>query len=121
VASTTILVPAALLLVFFVLQTGLWFYGRTLATYAAQHGLDAARLESACGTSDPVGEAAGEDVAQQAFDSFGNAVALDGVEVDCGAEFVTIDIDAEAPSILPRWSTVPLHVNLEAPVERPDQ
>jgi Flp pilus assembly protein TadG len=113
VAATAIILPMAFMLLFLVLQVGLWFYGHTLATSAAQHGLDAARVEG--GT-----EADGEEVVQQFLDEMGSTMDVSTLEVDRGALHVTVHVVAEPPSILPGFVPVDIDVLLAAPVERVD-
>jgi Flp pilus assembly protein TadG len=45
--ETAILFPAILLLVMVAIQTGLWYYGRSVALAAAQEGVSAGRAEGA--------------------------------------------------------------------------
>lgn len=114
VATTAIILPGAFILLLLVLQIGLWFYGHTLATSAAQHGLDAARVEN--GT-----EAAGEEVIDQFVDQMGGGLEVTEREVERTAAYVTVHIEADAPFILPGVQGVrTIDITLQAPVERVD-
>ena len=46
ITASVAVLPAVLMLFFSVVQISLWFYGRSVATTAARHGLDATRVEN---------------------------------------------------------------------------
>jgi Flp pilus assembly protein TadG len=46
IAANTAIFVMVILLLFVALQFGLWFYGREVAAAAAQHAVDAARVET---------------------------------------------------------------------------
>ncbi len=112
VAAQVAVIPAAVLLFFFVVQVSLWFYGREVATAAAQHGLDAARVFEGS-------EAAGETTANQFLGQVGGLQDY-SVSVDRGAEVVTITIEAHPVSVMPfvaREATITMDAAVERVVE----
>ena len=72
IAANTAIFVLVILLLFVVLQFGLWFYGREVAAAAAQHAVDAARVETG---SAAMGEATAETVTAQVQ---GHAVSIVG-------------------------------------------
>jgi hypothetical protein len=109
VSAQVAIVPAVAALFFFVVQVSLWFYARSVATSAAQHGLDAARVEE--GT-----EADGVQTVEQFIDQIGG-LDVQSLSVSRGAEVATVTIEGEPVTVLPYFD-VPIEVTLEAPVER---
>ncbi len=102
-------VPLLMTVLFTVVQISLWYYGRAVATAAAQHGLDAARVE---GGSEAAGEAmAGEFLVQT------GGFAAEGIDVQRTAVTATISLDGHVATVVPFFD-VPVHVTLSAPVER---
>ena len=102
-------VQLAVIVLFTVVQVSLWFYGRAVATAAAQHGLDAARVSAGS-------EAAGTTTVHQFLAQTGGLDA-NRVSVQRTATQVTVEIDGEVASVVPFFH-VPVTVNLSAPVER---
>lgn len=109
VSAQVAIVPAVAALFFFVVQVSLWFYARSVATSAAQHGLDAVRVEE--GT-----EADGVQTVEQFIDQIGG-LDVQSLSVSRGAEVATVTIEGEPVTVLPYFD-VPIEVTLEAPVER---
>jgi Flp pilus assembly protein TadG len=109
-AAGTAVVGPMLLLFFLVVQASLWFYGRTVLTSAAHHGLDAARVQE--GTA-----ADGEDMAGQFLDHIGGLDSY-AVAVTRGEEEVSVTVDGSAITILPFLDPPHLSVVLSGPVER---
>jgi TadE-like protein len=107
-ASVAVL-PAVLMLFFAVVQISLWFYGRSVVTTAARHGLDAARVET--------GSAAdGRATARQFIDQVGG---VDGVRVQAArsATDAEVTVVAQPITLLPFLDT-DITVTIDAPVER---
>jgi hypothetical protein len=102
-------VQLAVLVLFAVVQVSLWFYGRAVATAAAQHGLDSARVATGS-------ESAAITTVNQFLAQVGG-LDLTSVEVQRSATEVTVAIDGEVPSVVPFFD-VPVTVSLSAPVER---
>jgi TadE-like protein len=109
VAVSVVVVPILMTVLFTVLQIAIWYHGQSVATAAAQHGLDAARVPSG-----PI--AAGEATVRQFVDQVGGLGVTD-VVVDRSAEEVSVTVRGEVQSLVPFFS-VPVSVTLDAPVER---
>jgi hypothetical protein len=109
VTASVAVLPAVLMLFFSVVQISLWFYGRSVATTAARHGLDAARVEN--GTS-------GEGAAT--IDQFLGQVGgfqVDSVDVQRGEAEASVTVEGNAVSVVP-FLDVPITVTIDGPVER---
>ena len=102
-------VPILMIVLLTVLQIAIWYHGQSVATAAAQHGLDAARVPS--GTS-----AAGEATVEQFVDQVGG-LGLTDVTVDRTAEEVSVTVNGDVQALVPFFS-VPVSVTLDGPVER---
>lgn len=109
IAANTAIFVLVILLLFVVLQFGLWFYGREVAAAAAQHAVDAARVENGSA-------AAGEATADQYLGQVGGLPSAT-VTVTRTSETVTARIDAQAVSIV-GFIDPPITVTVTAPVER---
>jgi Flp pilus assembly protein TadG len=109
VTASVAVLPAVLALFFAVVQISLWFYARSVATTAARHGLDAARVQN--GTSGD-----GEAMVDQFLGQVGG-FQVDSLDVSRGTEDATVTITGEAVSVVPFFE-VPITVTLEGPVER---
>jgi hypothetical protein len=109
VAANTAIFGAVMLLLLVSLQFGLWFYGREVAAAAAQHAIDAARVESGSG-------AAGEATAQQYLAQVGGLREAT-VAVDRGGETVTAHVHGHPVAIV-GFLDPPIDVTIRAPVER---
>jgi hypothetical protein len=107
-ASVAVL-PAVLMLFFGVVQISLWFYGRSVATTAARHGVDAARVET--GTL-----ADGIATTNQFLDQVGgvDGSRVRGHRTSTEAEITVI---ADPITVLPFFG-VDITVTIDAPVER---
>ena len=108
ITSNVIITPFALLLTFLVIQLSLLYYGESVATRAAQHGVDAARVET--GTA-----AAG----RQAIDQFiaqAGGINVNRIEVNRGATQVTATVEADPLVLIPGF---PFHLRatITAPTE----
>lgn len=107
-----ILGPALLLLIFTVVQSGLWFYARSLALAAAQEGVDAARA---------YGAPAGTGVARAM--SFLHRSAGDSLQhpavtrLPTTATSVRIEVTGRALSVLPGIPGLPVRQIAAGPIE----
>jgi hypothetical protein len=101
--------PAALLLFFVVIQMSLLYYGESVATTAAQHGVDAARVQDSTA-------AAGRRAVDEFVDQAGG-IEVTGVDVDRGADEVTVTVDANPLEVLPGFP-FKISATLSAPVEQ---
>ena len=109
IAANTAIFVLVILLLFVVLQFGLWFYGREVAAAAAQHAVDAARVENG---SAAMGEATGN----QYLDQVGGLPDAT-VSVSRTSETVTATVRGQAVSIV-GFIDPPITVTVTAPVER---
>jgi Flp pilus assembly protein TadG len=109
VSTQVAIVPAVAALFFFVVQVSLWFYARSVATSAAQHGLDATRVEEGS-------EADGRDTVEQFVGQIGG-LDVQRLTVSRSAEEASVTIEGEPVTVMPFFD-VPIEVTLEAPVER---
>lgn len=106
---SVVVVPILMTVLLTVLQVAIWYHGQSVATAAAQHGLDAARVPS--GTSD-----AGRTTVEQFVDQVGG-LGITDVVVDRSAVEVSVTVRGRVQALVP-FFTVPVSVTLEAPVER---
>lgn len=109
VAPSVVVVPVLMTVLLTVVQVALWFYGRALATSAAQHGLDAARVAE--------GSAADGEATIAAFVEQTGGLALTEVDVDRGADTVTVTVEGEVVQVVP-FIDVPVRVTVQGSVER---
>jgi hypothetical protein len=109
IAANTAIFVLVILLLFVALQFGLWFYGREVAAAAAQHAVDAARVES--GSS-----ALGEATANQYLAQVGG-FRESSVTVTRTSTSVTAVVSGQAVSIV-GFIDPPITVTVTAPVER---
>lgn len=110
--ETAILVPAVLLLVMVAIQTGLWYYGRSVALAAAQEGVSAGRVEGA--TVFQATDAAEDFAATQGRGMLGQATVS---TAGSSATRIQVSVSGQIVSLIPG---VPIAVSQEAsgPVER---
>jgi hypothetical protein len=109
VAVSVIVVPILMTVLLTVVQVAIWYYGQSVATAAAQHGLDAARVP----TGSP---AAGEATARQFVDQVGG-LDVTAVVAHRTDEEVSVTVRGDVQALVPVFS-VPVSVTLDAPVER---
>jgi Flp pilus assembly protein TadG len=109
IAANTAVFTAVVLLVFFCVQFGIWFYGRQVAASAAQHAVDAARVEQGTASA---GEATGHDYLDQV-----GGLDTATVTVNRTIDTVTATVSGDPPSIL-GFFHVGVTVTVTGPVER---
>jgi hypothetical protein len=109
VSAQVAIVPAVAALFFLAVQVSLWFYARSVATSAAQHGLDAARVVEGSAT-------AGSRTVNQFVDQVGG-LDVQGLSVRRGAEDASVTVEGRPVTVLPFFEA-PIRVTLTAPVER---
>jgi TadE-like protein len=108
--TASVAVLAAVLVLFFaVVQISLWFYGRSVATTAARHGLDAARIES--------GSAGDGRSTALEFLSQAGGVTDYTVGATRSLTEVEVTITGSAITVLPFFDA-PITVTIDGPVER---
>jgi hypothetical protein len=109
VTAQVAVLPAVLMLFFAVVQISLWFYARSVASTAARHGLDAARVEEGSAGD-------GRATISQFLGQVGGFTPSD-VSVDRSVTDVNVTVAGNAVSVLPFFD-VPITVTIEGPVER---
>jgi Flp pilus assembly protein TadG len=112
--STTVefvvLVPLMVLLLMVVVQFGIYFHTRAVATTAAHQAADNARILD--GTAE-----AGSAAATQFLDQNAGALRDQDVSVERSDTDVTVTVTGEVLSLIP-FASFPLDVTVSAPVER---
>jgi Flp pilus assembly protein TadG len=110
--EVSILAPVLLLVVFTIIQVGLWSYARSLALGAAQEGLAAGRAYGA-----PV--EAGRARAQSFLDATaGDSLVGSDVRARATAASLRIEVTGRALSVLPGVPGLPVRQHAEGPIER---
>lgn len=112
-SASVAVVPAVATLFFLVIQISLWFYGRSVTTAAAEHGLNAARVHR--GAEQGADHRAGEVAVEEFIDQVGG-VGSHSVTVDQRGATVTVTIHADPITVLPFFHK-PIDVTVEAPLE----
>ncbi len=110
--EVSILAPVLLLVVFTIIQVGLWSYARSLALGAAQEGVAAGRAHGS-----PAG--AGQVRAQEFLDATaGDSLVDSTVTSTATAATLRIEVTGRALSVLPGVPGLPVRQRAEGPVER---
>ena len=109
--EVTVVVPAAILLVFLTVQFALWLHASHVVTAAAQHGLS--RLEAERGSSS---EAALE--ARRFLGAAGGGVVLSpSIEVERSSDAARVAVAGSAVTVIPGLH-LPVRALAVGPVER---
>lgn len=107
-----VLAPALLVLVFSVVQVGVWSYARSLALAAAQEGVTAARVQGA-------GVEAGRERAESFLRQTAGDSLRDGqIRVDRTAVDVKVEVSGRALSVLPGVPGLLVRQSAAGPIER---
>jgi Flp pilus assembly protein TadG len=108
-----VLGPALLLLIFTLVQVGLWYHARSLALAAAQEGVAAGRAYGA-------GSSVGVDRARTFLDrAAGDSVRQTSVSpAGSSTTRIRIQVQGQSLSVLPGLPGVAVRQAAEAPVER---
>ncbi|MFJ4895575.1 TadE family protein [Streptomyces sp. NPDC088788] len=103
-------VPLAFLLLFGIVQGGLYFHGRSVAHHAAQQAVDAQRAYDAA-------DGAGTDAARSYLARMGGSLSDADVRVDSDGTTVQVSVQGTVINLVPGWSG---HVSqsVRAPVEK---
>jgi Flp pilus assembly protein TadG len=110
--EVSILAPVLLLVVFTIIQVGLWSYARSLALGAAQEGVSAGR---AYGASVDAGRAR----AQAFLDATaGDSLRNSTVTSTATAATLRIEVTGRALSVLPGVPGLPVRQHAQGPIER---
>lgn len=104
-----VVMPALLFWIMLIVQYGLWFHAKQVASAAAAEAVDAAQTPE--GTPEEGHAAAASFLAQS-----GNLDEIQ-ITVDRGAELVTVEVTGNAPQLVPgfSWSVT---ATAQSPVER---
>jgi Flp pilus assembly protein TadG len=110
--EVSVLGPVLLLVVFTVIQVGLWSYARSLALGAAQEGLAAGRAYGATAE-------AGQERARSFLDATaGDSLRGSAVTSTATASTLRIEVTGRALSVLPGVPGLPVSQRAEGPIER---
>lgn len=111
IAASVAIMPMVITLFFVVIQLSFWFHGRSVATAAAHHALEAARAYD--------GTAGDGEAAAQEFVGIAGGVDINSIDIDIdpATDVVTVTVDADPVSIVPGMQK-DIIVTLEAPQER---
>ncbi|MGW0825221.1 TadE/TadG family type IV pilus assembly protein [Streptomyces sp. NPDC002845] len=103
-------VPLAFLMVFTLIQGGIWFHGRSVAHHAAQQAVDAQRAYDAA-------PGAGAAAAADFLARMGSSLTGAAVHVSDNGETVSVSVEGNVINLVPGWSG---HVSqsVQAPVEK---
>jgi hypothetical protein len=111
VAAGVAILPMVLTMFFVVLQVSFWYHGRSVATAAAHHALEAARSYESTAAD---GEAAAREFLDLAGGLESSQLQVRFVD---GGDTVEVTIDAEPVSVVPGLNKS-ITVTLSGPVER---
>ena len=110
--EVSILAPVLLLVVFTIIQVGLWSYARSLALGAAQEGVAAGRAYQAPAE-------AGRARAQAFLDATaGDSLVGSVVTTSATAGSLRVEVTGRALSVLPGVPGLPVRQRAEGPLER---
>lgn len=110
--EVSILAPILLLIVFSIIQVGLWSYARSLALGAAQEGVAAGRV---LGSSAQLGQLR----AQQFLSATaGDSLVGEAVTATTDARTLRVEVSGRALSVLPGVLGLPVRQAAEGPLER---
>ncbi len=110
--EVAILAPVLLLVVFTIIQVGLWSYARSLALGAAQEGV-------AAGTAYRAPEQAGRHRAQEFLDATaGDSLRGSSVTAVASPTSLRIEVTGRALSVLPGVPGLPVRQRAEGSIER---
>ncbi len=110
--EVSILAPVLLLVVFTIIQVGLWSYARSLALGAAQEGVAAGRAYGAPAQ-------AGRQRAESFLDATaGDSLLGSAVTSSATAATLRVEVSGRALSVLPGVPGLPVRQHAEGPIER---
>lgn len=110
--EVSILAPILLLIVFSIVQVGLWSYARSLALGAAQEAVAAGRV---LGSSAQLGQ---ERAHQFLSATAGDSLVGGEVTATSDARTLRVEVSGRALSVLPGVPGLPVSQAAEAPLER---
>ncbi|MFD6285350.1 TadE/TadG family type IV pilus assembly protein [Streptomyces sp. NPDC060205] len=106
----SMVIPLAFLLLFTLIQGGLWFHGRSVAQHAAQQAVDAQRAYNAA-------PGAGKAAADAFLARMGGSLNGASVQVSDDGESVSVFVEGSVINLVPGWSGH-VHQSVQAPVEK---
>ncbi|MGH7267545.1 MAG: TadE/TadG family type IV pilus assembly protein [Candidatus Rokuibacteriota bacterium] len=112
ITASVAVMPIVFTLFFVVIQVSLWYHGRSVATAAAHHALEAARSYN---VQDRQG--AGSAAGQEFLDQVGGFDEDGPPDVQATPEQVTVTVSGDPLSVVPGM-TKHIEVTLTGPVER---
>ncbi|MCX4673643.1 pilus assembly protein [Streptomyces sp. NBC_01381] len=101
--------PIVMLLMFSIIQGGLWFHAREVAAHAAQKGVDAGRSYDAA-------PGAGSDAANAFLTKMGGSLQHRSVAEDSDGDQVAVEVRGEVVTLIP-GVTIAVRQRAQAPVE----
>lgn len=110
-ATTAIVLPGTILLVFLALQIALWYLGSNVAQNAADAAYSDARAYQSTGD---VGRSAGNEIVNHTS----GFLTGSNVQVDRGATTVTVTVTGEAVSLMPGVHLPQVKRTITGPIER---
>jgi Flp pilus assembly protein TadG len=113
--EVSVLAPVLLLLVFTIVQVGLWSYARSLALGAAQEGIAAGR---AYGAPAEAGRARAEQFLAR---SAGDSLLDPRVVATATATSLRLEVTGRALSVLPGVPGLPVRQHAQGPIEQVTQ
>ncbi len=110
--EVAILAPVLLLVIFTIIEVGLWSYARSLALGAAQEGVSA-------GSAFGAPAQAGQQRAQEFLDATaGDSLRGSQVSATASPTSLRIEVTGRALSVLPGLPGLPVRQRAEGPIER---
>ena len=109
VVEFAVIFPVVLLLVFTVIEGGLYFHARSVAARAAQIGADAGRSYDAAPDD-------GADAARAFLARTGNSVEAPSVQVDSGGGQIAVTVTGTVTSLVPGLAFT-VNQRVQAPIE----
>ncbi|MGW4984098.1 TadE family protein [Streptomyces mirabilis] len=102
--------PLAFLMLFALIQGGVWFHGRSVAHHAAQQALDAQRAYNAA-------PGAGQAAARDFLERMGGSLSSARIEIEDNGDQVSVQVTGDVINLVPGWDG---HVNqrVQAPKEK---
>jgi Flp pilus assembly protein TadG len=106
----SMVVPLAFMMLFALIQGGLWFHGRSVAHHAAQQALDAQRAYNAA-------PGAGQEAGQSFLNRMGGSLTGPSINVTDDGNQVSVQVEGNVINLVPGWDG---HVSqrVQAPKEK---
>ncbi|WP_331757693.1 TadE family protein [Streptomyces albidoflavus] len=105
----SMMVPLAFLMLFAIIQGGVYFHGRSVAHHAAQVGADAERVHDAA-------PGAGQAAAGDFLSRMGGSLTETRVAVASTGDTVSVEVTGRVTNLVPGWDGA-VRQRVQAPVE----